>query len=149
MDHPSRILETLTSDPLSDTAVNLREWRRSYDRSTKLPQKLVEEMTLVTSQAQVEWVKARQENRFSRFQPWLDKIIPLCQEQAKCYGYQDHPYDALLEDYEPGLTTALLNKLFPPLKENLSLLVSKITSSKRQPNLSILKRKCPIPAQRE
>jgi carboxypeptidase Taq len=141
--------KSLTSDPLSDTAVNLREWRRSYDRSTKLPQKLVEEMTLVTSQAQVEWVKARQEDRFSRFQPWLDKIIPLCQEQAKCYGYQDHPYDALLEDYEPGLTTALLNKLFPPLKENLSLLVSKITSSKRQPNLSILKRKCPIPAQRE
>ena len=139
--------KALTGDPLSDSAVNLREWRRSYDRSTKLPQKLVEEMTLVTSQAQVEWVEARKENKFVRFQPWLDKIIPLCQEQAKCYGYKDHLYDALLEDYEPGLTTAELNRLLPPLKESLSALVAKITASKRQPDVSILKRPCPIPVQ--
>ncbi len=138
----------MTQDSLSDSAVNLREWRRSYDRSTKLPQKLVEEMARVTSQAQVEWVESRKENKFSRFQPWLDKIIPLCQEQAKCYGYQDHPYDALLEDYEPGLTTAELNRLFPPLKESLSALVAKIGSSTRKPDVSILKRPCPIPAQR-
>src|SRR5690349_15986939 len=44
----------LTAEPLSDSAVNLREWRRSYDRSRKLPQKLVEEMARVTSNAQVE-----------------------------------------------------------------------------------------------
>jgi carboxypeptidase Taq len=137
----------LTGDALSDSAVNLREWRRSYDRSTKLPQKLVEEMTRVTSQAQVEWVEARRENKFSRFQPWLDKIIPLCREQAECYGYPEHPYDALLEDYEPGLTTWELNRLLPPLKENLSALSAKITSAKRQPDISILKRKCALTAQ--
>src|SRR6202042_3508733 len=49
--------KALTSDPLSDSAVNLREWRRSYDRSKKLPQKLVEEMARVSSNAQVEWVE--------------------------------------------------------------------------------------------
>ncbi len=139
--------KSLTSDVLSDSAVNLREWRHSYDRSTKLPQKLVEEMARVTSNAQVEWVEARKENKFSRFQPWLEKIIALVQEQAKCYGYKDHPYDALLEDYEPGLTTAQLNQLFPPLKKSLAEMVSKITSSKKQPDLSILKRSCPVPLQ--
>ncbi len=139
--------KVLMSDPLSDSSVNLREWRRSYDRSRKLPQKLVEEMARVSSNAQVEWVEARKENKFSRFLPWLEKIIPLVQEQAKCYGYKDHPYDALLEDYEPGLTTAQLNELFPPLKKSLSDMVAKITSSKRQPDLSILKRKCPVEAQ--
>jgi carboxypeptidase Taq len=137
----------LTGDPQSDSAVNLREWRRSYDRSTKLPQRLVEEMTRITSQAQVEWVAARKENKFARFQPWLDKIIPLCREQAECYGYTKHPYNALLEDYEPGLTTEELDRLLPPLKEKLAGLVAKITSSKRQPDLSILKRPCPIPDQ--
>lgn len=137
----------LTTDPLSDSAVNLREWRRSFDRATKLPQKLVEEMALVSSQAQVEWVEARKENKFSRFKPWLDKIIPLCRQQAECYGYQGHPYDALLEDYEPGLTTAHLDKLFPPLKESLSAMTAKIASSKRKPEVSILKRPCPVPAQ--
>src|SRR6185369_17306087 len=139
--------QVLIGDPLSDSAVNLREWRHSYDRSKKLPQKLVEEMARVTSNAQVEWVAARKENEFSRFQPWLEKIIPLVQEQAKCYGYKDHPYDALLEDYEPGLTTAQLNQLFPPLKKSLSDMVAKITASKRQPDLSILKRKCQVEAQ--
>ena len=139
--------KSLTADPISDSAVNLREWHRSYDRSKKLPQKLVEEMARVTSQAQVEWVEARKENKYSRFQPWLEKIIGLTQEQAKCYGYQDHPYDALLEDYEPGLTSSQLNQLFPPLKKSLSEMVSKITSSKKQPDLSILKRKCAIPDQ--
>src|SRR5580658_2137642 len=137
----------LVSDPLSDSAVNLREWRRSYDRSKKIPQKLVEEMARVTSNAQVEWVEARKENKFSRFQPWLEKIVVLTQEQAKCYGYQDHPYDALLEDYEPGLTTAKLNELFPPLKKSLSEMVAKITASKQQPDLSILKRPCSVGGQ--
>lgn len=139
--------KTLTGDPFSDSAVNLREWRRSYDRSKKLPQKLVEEMARISSNAQVEWVEARKANQFSRFQPWLEKIIGLTQEQAKCYGYTDHPYDALLEDYEPGLTTAKLNELFPPLKKNLAELVSKITSSKKQPDLSILKRPLPVEKQ--
>jgi carboxypeptidase Taq len=139
--------QVLIGDPLSDSAVNLREWRRSYDRSKKLTQKLVEEVARVSSNAQVEWVEARKENKFSRFLPWLEKIIPLVQEQAKCYGYKDHPYDALLEDYEPGLTTAQLDQLFPPLKKSLSDMVTKITSSKRQPDLSILKRKCSVEAQ--
>ena len=52
-----------------------------------------------------------------------------------------------MEDYEPGLTSAQLNQLFPPLKKSLAEMVTKITSSKRQPDLSILKRKCPVPAQ--
>ena len=141
--------KALVSDALSDSSVNLREWRHSYDRSTKLPQKLVEEMARVTSNAQVEWVEARKENNYSRFQPWLEKIIALVQEQTKCYGFKDHPYDALLEDYEPGLTSAQLNQLFPPLKKSLSEMVSKITSSKRQPDLSILKRKLAVPAQQD
>ncbi|HXL73183.1 MAG TPA: carboxypeptidase M32, partial [bacterium] len=136
--------QTLTGDPLSDSAVNLREWRHSYDRSKKLPQRLVEEMAGITSNAQVAWVEARRNNKFSHFLPWLEKIIPLTQEQAKCYGYQDHPYDALLEDYEPGLTTAKLNELFPPLKKSLSEMVAKITASKQQPDLFILKRPCKV-----
>ena len=51
--------KALMEDAASDSAVNLREWRHSYDRSTKLPQKLVEEMARVTSNAQVEWVEAK------------------------------------------------------------------------------------------
>jgi len=69
--------KVLMGDPLSDTAVNLREWRHSYDRSRKLPQRLVEEMASVTANAQVAWVEARRDNKFSHFLPWLEKIIPM------------------------------------------------------------------------
>ncbi|MGH7739163.1 MAG: carboxypeptidase M32, partial [bacterium] len=138
-----------SGDPQGDKAVNLREWKRSYDRSKKLPQSLVEEVARVTSNAQVQWVQARQEKKFSLFQPWLEKIIGLTQQQAECYGYEKNPYDALLEDYEPGLTTAQLDQLFPPLKKRLAELVVKITSSKKQPDVSILRRACPIPAQQD
>jgi carboxypeptidase Taq len=138
---------SFTGDPHSDRSVNLREWRRSYDRSKKIPQKLVEELTRVTSQAQVAWVEARRENAFSKFQPWLEEIISLTREQAECYGYQDHPYDALLENYEPGLTVAELNRLFPPLQKRLTEMTAKIAAAPRKPDLSILSRKCPVPAQ--
>ncbi len=84
---------------------------------------------------------------FSRFEPWLEKIIGLVRQQAECYGYEAHPYDALLEDYEPGLTTSQLNGLFPALKEKLSGLVGRITAAKRKPDLNILKKPCPIEAQ--
>lgn len=133
--------------PLGDAAVNVREWRRSYDRARKLPQKLVEELARVTANAQVEWVEARRENRFSRFLPWLEKILVLTRETAACYGYNGHPYDALLEEYEPGLTTAELDRLFPPLKRRLAAMVARVTAAKRQPDLTILQRPCPVPAQ--
>lgn len=135
------------ADPLSDALVNLREWRRSYDRSRKLPQILVEEMARVASNAQVVWVEARKKSDFSLFEPWLERTIGLVRQQAECYGYQGHPYDALLEDYEPGLTSSRLNALLPTLREKLSGLVAKIASAKRKPDLSILKRPCPIEAQ--
>jgi len=134
-------------DPPGDRSVNLREWRRSYDRSKKIPQELVEELTRVTSQAQVAWVEARRENGFAKFQPWLEKIISLTREQAECYGYEEHPYDALLENYEPGLTVGQLNRLFPPLRKRLSELTAKIAAAPKQPDLSILKRDCPVPLQ--
>jgi carboxypeptidase Taq len=138
---------TLAGDPLSDSAVNLREWRHSYDRSKKLPQRLVEELAGITANAQVVWVEARRDNKFSHFLPWLEKIIPLVQEQAKCYGYAEHPYDALLEDYEPGLTTAQLNELFPVLKLSLSNMTARIGAARRKPDLSILRRPCSVEGQ--
>jgi carboxypeptidase Taq len=68
--------KALTSDVLSDSSVNLREWRRSYDRSKKLPQRLVEEMARITSQAQVEWVEARKENSSPASNPGWRRSSP-------------------------------------------------------------------------
>ena len=61
----------LVADPLAPPAVNLRELRRDYDRATRLPQRLVEELARVTTLAHDEWVVARRAADFARFRPWL------------------------------------------------------------------------------
>src|SRR5215813_13792751 len=65
---------SLTRDPDGETAANVRELRRSYDRAVKLPKALVEELARVTSQAQSVWQQARQDNKYADFEPWLAKI---------------------------------------------------------------------------
>src|SRR4051794_10608233 len=68
---------SVVSDPESGAAANFREGRRSFDRATKLPKELVEELARVTTQAQGVWQETKQRSDFSLFRPWLEKIIAL------------------------------------------------------------------------
>ena len=112
----------LVRDPLSDAAVNVREWRRQYARLTRLPQALVEETARVTSLAQTEWAAARQRADFRRFLPWLERVVALKQREAEAVGYETEPYDALLDEYEPGARGRDLHRLFAALGEELTAL---------------------------
>lgn len=127
--------------------VNIREIRRSYDRATKLPQSLVEELARTTTLAQDVWVEARRKADFALFRPWLERIVELKRQEAEAVGYREVPYDALLDDYEPGETTAHLSALFAELREELVQLVGVIAASGRQPDLSILRREYPVAGQ--
>src|SRR5579863_7726279 len=92
---------------------NVREARRRYDRATRLPLRLVEEISRVTSLAQQHWVDARKNSRFETFRPWLERIVGLKREEAAALGHGDGvPYDALLDDYEPGAKTSEIAKVF-------------------------------------
>jgi carboxypeptidase Taq len=131
---------------------NVREARRRYDRLTKLPKRLVEELTRVTSLAQQNWVEARKKSNFEMFRPWLEKIVGLKREEAAALGGDGSsgvPYDALLDEYEPGAKAADVAKIFTALCEALVPLVSAIASSKKRPNVSILTRYYPKAAQAE
>jgi carboxypeptidase Taq len=75
---------SLISDPESETAVNVRELRRSYERRVRLPKTLVEELARTTSMAQGEWVVARSANDFARFRPWLETILHLKRQESAC-----------------------------------------------------------------
>ena len=131
-------------DPDGDRAVNVREARRSFNRATKLPRRLVEELSRTTTLAQEAWVKAREDSEFSVFLPWLEKMIGLKREEAQAIGYGSGvPYDALLDDYEPGATTAEIAKVFAPLRDDLVKLVSAIHHSPKRPNIDILTRHYP------
>ena len=137
----------LVSDPESAPAVNVREWRRAYGRMTRLPQALVEEMTRTCSLAHDAWTEARKAFDFPKFRPWLEKVVALKRQEADAYGYEHHPYDALLEDYEPGETAANLTRVFAALRADLVKLIGDVVGSGRRPDAAILRRDYPVDRQ--
>ncbi len=137
----------LVQDKESPAAVNVREIRRNYDRAVKIPKELVEELARVTTRAQQVWQEARQANQFAAFQPWLERIVKLKRQEAQAIGYKHAPYDALLDEYEPGATTAEITRTFAVLRDDLVPLVGAITSSGRKPIREILRGEYPVDCQ--
>jgi carboxypeptidase Taq len=135
------------ADAASPAAVNVREIRRAYDRAIRLPEPLVRELAETTARAHDVWVEARRRADFARFRPWLEKIVALKRQEAEALGYTTTPFDALLEDYEPGETAARLEPVFAELCEALVPLVAAIQATGRRPDASILRREYPLPAQ--
>lgn len=86
-------------------AANLRLWREAYDRNRKLPEAFVAEEAATGTHARTAWAAARANNDFSAFLPWLEKQIELRRRKVEYLGYEEHPYDALLDLYERGMKT--------------------------------------------
>ncbi len=110
----------------SQQMASLREWRRDYLHDTALPSKFVEELAKVTSQAIIAWRTAKKDNAFQQFAPYLDRIVQLNRKKADLLGYQDHPYDALLDQYEPDVKTHEVSALFLKLRTQLTPLIQKM-----------------------
>lgn len=138
----------LVSDPQSDAAANARELRRAYDRATKLPQRLVEELARVTTAAQQAWQEAKPRSDFAGFRPHLEKVIALKREEAQAVGHQGHPYNALLDEYEPGATAEELKEVFAGLTAELAPMVQRIVAGPRKPDRSVLERDYPVDRQK-
>ncbi len=135
-------------DANSVEAVNIRETRHGYDKATKLPSDLVEALSKTTTLAQGEWVSARANNDFKSFLPWLEKVVDLTKQKAEAYGYEDEPYDCLLDDYEPGAKTKEIVEVFANLRTELVTLLDKIKNAPKKPNVSIVERKYDVELQR-
>ncbi len=138
----------LCADPESPQAANVRELRRVFERRSRLPRRLAEETARVTSLAQQEWVSAREQADFARFEPWLDQIVRLKREEAACLGVGEEAYDALLDGYEPGARSADLEQLFERLRRELVPLAEAIRGARRRPRTALLRRDFPIDRQR-
>ncbi|MFN3664262.1 MAG: carboxypeptidase M32, partial [Yoonia sp.] len=100
-------------------AANLRHIRRSFERTTKVPARLAAELARATSLAHRVWAKARAEEDVATFLPVLQKVLDLRREEAAAIAGGTDPYDALLDDYEPGATGARLSAMFAALRPRL------------------------------
>lgn len=116
----------------------IRNLLRATKFYTKVPKELIIENAKVTSAAFVDWREARETNTYKKFLPHLRKIISIDQKIAKHLGYKENPYDALLDLYEPELTSSFTKKTFDALKEELVMLLKQIKKNKSYKNSSQL-----------
>ena len=133
--------------PGSHEAVNVREWRRSYDRRKKIPAHLVEKFQRVCAHAREAWGEARKESKFKLFRPHLQKLMDLHLHFSELWGYTGSPYNAHLDEYEPGARAEHLRELFARLRpEIVAILGPAMERSAATPH-SILNGHYPIAAQ--
>jgi len=126
---------------------DVREARRSFDQAAKLPTRLVEERAEACSLAQAAWESAMPLGDFRSFSPYLERVVTLTREWAEAMGGATR-YDALLEDYEPGMTEAQLRVIFTDLKTSLLPILDGIRASDRKPDPAFLSRHFPEAGQR-
>jgi carboxypeptidase Taq len=134
-DHLNELLSACEADPEltadDEIGANLREMRRDYDRAKKLPSDLIAEFSETTSHALEAWKSARGTSDFATFSPWLKKVLELNRRKAGYYGVPDggEPYDALLDEFEPGVTSQQVEAVFKPLREALVPLIDAIAAA--------------------
>lgn len=127
-----RLLEDLqpwakSLDPDSDEARMVKVAKRDYDIATRVPSEFVVEQSMVTTAAFSAWAEARAKSDFKIFEPHLAKVVNLNQRFAAFFPEVDHPYDALLNQFEPGMKTADVKAIFDALRPQQVELIKAIS----------------------
>jgi carboxypeptidase Taq len=99
-----------------------------YNKSKKLPAAFVRQLSEATNKSFHAWIQARKENDFSIFEKPLQQIIDLKKQEAAYFGFENHPYDALLNEYDKGITTKFLDDIFSNLTPELTKILEEINS---------------------
>ncbi|WP_202079928.1 carboxypeptidase M32 [Caldalkalibacillus salinus] len=152
-DEMGACLDTLSSPEAQDqldevTRATVRVRKREYDKSKRIPADLYKEFVILTSNAHDIWEEARKTNNFEHYRPTLEKIVDITRQFADIYGYDTHPYNALLDNYEPGLTVETLDPLFKDLREKTIQLLDRIQQSPHQPRKEIFEQSFDIEKQK-
>lgn len=118
-----------------------------FEKAKKLPTEFVTESARLYGEAYEIWVGARARSNFSFFEPYLTKIVQTKRQEAEYLGYASSPYDALMDDFEQGLTTEFATEVFDKLKVFLTPFLERIRDSKVKINRRFLNEKYPVEEQ--
>jgi carboxypeptidase Taq len=149
------LLEEIVQHPKYERLDNVQKRnvhliKKQYDEQTKLPEKLVEEIAKQEAITVDIWKKAKAAKNFSMFKPELEKLVELKKNSAEILMEVKGtatPYDALIDIFEPKMTTKAITKVFDELRAGLVSLLRKCENARKQPNTNVLKRKVPIDIQ--
>lgn len=121
--------ESAGADPDSYQARALRQTRDAYEIQRRIPADLVGRLAALGPESEAVWAKAKDENDFASFKPYLKRMLALNIELAEAIGYDDHPFDALVFQFEPGMTAARLQKVFAELKDRILPLLQRVVAA--------------------
>lgn len=140
--HIREWLETIEPEINSLNQTNqsiVREARRNYDKAVKIPSEFVAAKSALNSRAYHAWARARHENKFSIFEPFLSDQVKLAVEEAAFLNFTSKKtYDYHIDKHDPGLSTALIDSIFAELLQDLRPLVATILNSPKQTKLPLL-----------
>lgn len=146
-------LARLADSPLArnapaDVVATIRLLKHDYDKQSRLPPRLVEELAKTCVEGQQAWAAARAESSWPKLAPWLERIFALKREQAACQLPDRDPYDALMDDYEPGARWTAVAERFHRLRGAIVTLVQDCVGARQRPDDAILKRHYPVAEQK-
>lgn len=128
---------------------SVEEDKKQLERFRKIPPEKFGAYRSLTAKAQSVWQEAKAKNDFAMFQPYFEQIMTYLKEFVEYFGYEGHRYNALLDQYEPGMTVEQLDPLFQQLKEKTIPLLEKIKASTNGPKDEMLYQTYAVDKQRE
>jgi carboxypeptidase Taq len=148
-----RAVAEIGADTTADSADSYRlravhQAREAYDIARRVPQELLGNIAALKAPAQQVWAEAKNASDFARFAPYLEQMLSLTRRMADAIGYTEHPNDALLLRYEPGMTASRLKVLFGQLKAGLLPLLQQVGDRSREVRADFLEREYPEDAQK-
>ncbi len=130
----------------SDEASTIRSALRTWRKARRVPTELAAEIAGAESRAEHAWVEARAASDFDALLPHLRRLLDLKRRLIDCFDDFDHPYDALLDDFDPGMTVAVVRPLLTDLREGLTSLLKRFPRRRRAARRLPSRRLRPRPA---
>jgi carboxypeptidase Taq len=127
-------------DPDSDDAAIVRVGQRDFDRKRRVPATLIAELSHASTLGKMAWQKARADNNFAHFAPFLKQLVDLRIHWCECFAPYENRYDPLLDYFEPGLDARQIDEIFAGLKPELVKLVAEISSKAEMVDASVLEK---------
>ena len=121
---------------------------KSYRRHKAIPPAFYEEYAIASSRSETVWEEAKEKSDFRLFQPHLARMIDYARRFAEYYGYEDSPYDALIEEFEPGMTSAELRTIIEPLRSELVPFIKRLQQEGKRPDDTFMQGTFPEEMQR-
>ena len=122
-----------------DQRAIVKQARRDYDRATKLPAEFVRDKAAQGSRGYHVWARARAADDFAGYARVLAKNLEFAKREAGFLGWSGREYDYMIDKHDPGMTAAVIERLFGELKRDLLPLVREIAASRVKPRADALR----------